>query len=422
MDGGKRRAIRLGKVSKKHAEGILTRVEYLIAAKSAGMPLDGETARWLASLDDELHERIARVGLTDARVTQATVTLHDLFTAFNADARHDIKASTRTRQEQAQRHLLDFFGEHRDADSIGPDEADAWRSHLLDAKYAHATVAKSVQLARQFYSWALRRRMVESNPFSEVRAGTQTNAARLVFVSRDDIAKVMDEAPTAQWRLLIALSRFGGLRVPSEAFMLRWQDIDFSRMRMFVRSPKTERHANAAGRHVPIFPELAGLLLSAFEEAGDGAERVLSDFRPGTNPNTQLRRLIVRAGLKPWPRTWHNLRASRQSELVSEFPIATACAWLGNSRLVAAGHYITQSDADWQRAIGGGAESGAPATQKATQHTPAPIRTESGHSPEASGYDGVMRNNAKQGEGWQTPGNGRYRTRTCDPQCVILVR
>jgi hypothetical protein len=45
--------------------------------------------------------------------------------------------------------------------------------------------------------------------------------------------------------------------------------------------------------------------------------------------------IIKRAGLKPWPKLWHNLRITRQTELAATFPIHVVCEWLGNSTLIA---------------------------------------------------------------------------------------
>ena len=418
VDGSKRHAIRLGKMPKKSADSVLARIEHLIAARTAGVSIDAETARWLADLPDELHERIARVGLTEARQAREVVTLEKMLTAFDAEATRDIKTSTRTRQAQAQRLLLDFFGDARDVDTIATTDGDEWRAHLLDAGYAKATVSKSVKLARQFFGWGIKRGMVEHNPFAEVRADTEVNADRLVFVPRDTIARVMGEAPSIQWRLLIALSRYAGLRIPSEAFRLRWVDIDWDQGRMSVTSPKTAHHDGGAGRSVPLFPEVREHLMAAFEQAEPGTERVLSDFRVGYNPGTELKRIITRAGLEPWPRAWHNLRGSRQSELVAQFPITTACQWLGNSRMVAAGHYITTTDADWQRAVGG-AECGARMAHITAQHTPAPGRVETPESSQDDADDGVMRSPASQYDDGAGISNGPNRTRTCD---LTLIR
>jgi integrase len=389
----RRRTIRLSRMSKKAAESVKARVEHLIVARTAGVAIDADTARWVADLGDDLHDKLARVGLVTPREACAVVTLEALLDAFDKDASHDVKATTRVRQAQARRHLIEHFGPDRDVSTISANDGDGWRTALLESGYAKATVSRTIKLARQFFRWGLKRGLVTHNPFLEVKAGNETNPARLEFIDRDTVARVMDMAPSIQWRLLIALSRFSGLRVPSEAFRLRWADVDWDRGRLYVRSPKTEHHDHGAGRHVPIFPEVRDHLLAAFEQAEPGTERVLSEFRVGYNPHTELRRLIIRAGVKPWPRTWHNLRASRQSELVSEFPIATACEWLGNSKLIAAGHYVQTLDADWQRAIGGGAqsgaESGARAAHKAAQHASAPHRRQTTNSSPKYASDGT---------------------------------
>src|SRR4029079_10981306 len=114
--------------------------------------------------------------------------------------------------------------EGRDVATIGKADADAWRASLTTAGYAAATVSRTVLYARQVFRWAIRRGMASTNPFSELKAGPQVNHARAVFIGRETIAKVIDAVPDAEWRVLIALSRFGGLRVPSEALALRWSD------------------------------------------------------------------------------------------------------------------------------------------------------------------------------------------------------
>ena len=47
------------------------------------------------------------------------------------------------------------------------------------------------------------------------------------------------------------------------------------------------------------------------------------------------------------------MRASRQSELMAEYDLATACRWQGNSPAVAAKHYaMVMNDGSFERAIG----------------------------------------------------------------------
>jgi hypothetical protein len=73
-------------------------------------------------------------------------------------------------------------------------------------------------------------------------------------------------------------------------------------------------------------------LQEAFEPAEPGEEIVMNRCRhSAANLRTQMSRLVKRAGLKPWPRIFHNMRATRQTELEAEFPTHVVCTWIGNS-------------------------------------------------------------------------------------------
>ncbi|BBO32094.1 hypothetical protein PLANPX_1706 [Lacipirellula parvula] len=93
---------------------------------------------------------------------------------------------------------------------------------------------------------------------------------------------------TARWlaelddRLRAKLAKVGlveGLRCPSEVLTLRWTDIDWEGQRFLVQSSKTEHHVGAGERLVPIFPELIKPLNDVWDEAGAGAEFVIT-FSP----------------------------------------------------------------------------------------------------------------------------------------------
>ena len=63
-----------------------------------------------------------------------------------------------------------------------------------------------------------------------------------------------------------------------------------------------------------------------------------------------LKRIIERAGMTPWPRTTHNLRSSRQTELCERFPAHVVSAWLDDSTDVADKHYLQLTDDPFQKA------------------------------------------------------------------------
>src|SRR5581483_3965752 len=211
------------------------------------------------------------------------------------------------------------------------------------------TVRRTCGRAKQFLRFAVRKRLIPGNPFAELKTTVGGNPDRKFFITADTAWKVLNACPDAEWRLIFALCRWGGLRCPSEVLALRWTDIDWERSRFTVRSRKTEHHEGKDRRIVPIFPELLPHLADAFDRAEPGQAYVVTRCRnDGVNLRTQLERIIERAGLVPWPKLFHNLRASRQTELAERYLIHVVCAWLGNSARIAGEHYLQVTEAYYE--------------------------------------------------------------------------
>jgi hypothetical protein len=104
---------------------------------------------------------------------------------------------------------------------------------------------------------------------------------------------------------------------------------------------------------------------AAFEAALEGAVHVIARYRDtNCNLRTQLLRIIKRAGVKPWPKLFHNLRASRETDLAAEYPLHVVCDWIGNTERIAKKHYLQTTEDYFERA----AKSAAPALQNPVQH------------------------------------------------------
>ncbi|MFO0899997.1 MAG: site-specific integrase [Pirellulales bacterium] len=101
---------------------------------------------------------------------------------------------------------------------------------------------------------AVRKRLIAHDPFFDMKGcAVKANKSREHFVDRATAQAVLDACPDAEWRLIFALARFGGLRIPSELLALRWGDIDWARDRFTVHSSKTEHHEGGGVRVVPMF-------------------------------------------------------------------------------------------------------------------------------------------------------------------------
>jgi len=178
----------------------------------------------------------------------------------------------------------------------------------------------------------------------------------------------LNEHLDATWKAIVALSRFGGLRCPSETLSLKWSDVDFEKGMLHIPVPKLEHHEGRAVRVCPLFPELREVLEALFNEItetqgyypkGDTFVIDKQAYRDAANTGegwknanlrTQFLKRLKKAKITPWARLFHSMRASRQTELERQFPIHVVCAWLGNPPKVAQRSYLLVTDDDIHRA------------------------------------------------------------------------
>lgn len=307
-----------------------------------------ENRRWVTSLQGPLRDRLAVVGLV---APLPRLTLSKFIDGYIAK-RGDVKPATATVYLRARRHLVNFFKAERLISNIKPNDAQDWRRHLIERKLADNTVRRTCGIARQFFHDAVAIGAIEANPFVGLPSSVRRNNERVFYVTQAMSAAVLEACPDAEWRLIFALARFGGLRCPSELLGMKWSDVDWANERFTVHSPKTEHHESGESRVVPIFPELLPYLRESFELAAVGAVHLVPRAtRRGVNINPQMHRIIDRAGVKPWPKLFINLRSSCESDLLRIHPFHAVCAWLGHGPEIAAGHYAQVTEIDFERAV-----------------------------------------------------------------------
>ena len=184
---------------------------------------------------------------------------------------------------------------------------------------ADNTVRRVCGRAKQFFRAAERKRLILDSPFADMKGtNVRANKSREYFLTRTDAEKVLAACIDNQWRLLFVLSRYGGLRCPSEHLALRWDDVDWILGRMTIRSPKTEHHEGKESRVVPLFPELRAELQKVWNDVGPGVDvplsaPIITRYRDGNaNLRTQFQRIIKAAGLTAWPKLFQNFRSTER--------------------------------------------------------------------------------------------------------------
>lgn len=201
---GKRKTIRLGEVDEHTAETICGHVEAIIAAADRGEPIPRGTSAWLRGLGDSLHKRIAAAGLTEPRADRMAAVLGP-FVAKYIESRRDAKPRTILNLERAKKALVDCFGEGKPLARFTAGDADNFRLWLLGKGMAENTIRRLCGRARQFFGVAVKRELIDRNPFAGLRVAVGGNPSRSYYVTAEEAARVLDACPSATWRAIFSL-------------------------------------------------------------------------------------------------------------------------------------------------------------------------------------------------------------------------
>ncbi len=353
---GQRKTLYLGKTPVKQAQAILAHVERLVACGIDGSAPPEATAHWLAACSVELRSKLAALGLAPEAVTKEIVTVGGLVARYQArPAWKNLKPGTQLSSARAFRLLCQHIdaetpiGKITAADAIDFHGALALPKSQGGMGQAISTANVIASIVASVFAYAVDDELLVRNPFRKLPRGTRRGNNAMVSLA--DSLKVMKALRTTEDKLVFGLARWGGLRTISEQRGMVWSDVDWERGRLLVRSPKTERHAGRETRWVPLFPEIVTLLEARFDEAEPG-DHVLPTYYKAdkSKVTTMLASAIKRAGVEKWPRLWHSLRATRQSELAELYPAHVVSKWLGNSEKIAERHYLMVSDEHFARA------------------------------------------------------------------------
>jgi site-specific recombinase XerD len=355
MPDDRRVALHVGKLSKAAAREIGLHVDHLVACKRSGADVRLSTTEWVERIRQEW-PRLAR-RLHDLQLVREPRTARGdpLFADF-VDAlingRSNVKPNTIKAWRQTACKIRQFFG-YRSVQSLTTKDGTAFLRWLCapvalgGAGHTGSTPGKHLNFARGFLNDAVDGEILSVNPFSRVRVARAPDSTRRQFVSDETVRRVMESTDDQELRTIVAFSRWGGLRTPSESFALQWQHIHWNEQRITIPGVKTKQ------RQIPMFPELLSHLQSLVLQSSntDGGYLFPGPRQfTGANLRRRMTRLVTAAGLPVWPKIFHNLRSSRQTELEERFPRKTVCEWMGNSETIADQHYLQVRDEHFERA------------------------------------------------------------------------
>jgi integrase len=248
--------------------------------------------------------------------------------------------------------LFAYFAEDRSIRAVTKDDADAFRAYLYQSLKSVNSANTVLKKIKQIFNDAAERELIRANPFKHIKSPIRSNPSRMEFVRREWTRPVVRACPDIEWKIIFLMSRYAGVRVPSELQEFTWSDILWDQKRIRIRDAKRSRPGKPVIRIVPMFPELRPVLAEAYEKRHDDSIYVCPRARGGrSNLRTQMHRIIKRAGLIPWQRTFQNMRSTRETELAENFPMHVVNKWIGNTESVAVQHYLQVTKDHFDKAV-----------------------------------------------------------------------
>ena len=267
----------------------------------------------------------------------------------------ELKGNTLASHGRTFDYLIEHFGKDCRLSRITPEMAAGWRAWLgsLDGErtLAEASVCLHVRNARTIVGAAVGLGLLESNPFARLKGSSSARGDK-AYVSDADASAMIEACPNGAWRRLIGLCRYAGLR-RGEALRLEWDDVTATEIRV---RPEGEEGTKQRFRRVPVSPRLAEILGSERDGvlvAGVGdynLDRTLCGYLQ-TN-GKRYHGILQRAGLEAYPRPFHSLRSSCETDWLRQYPVMDVCKWLGHSPEVAMKHYHETTSRVWDEVTG----------------------------------------------------------------------
>ncbi len=346
--GGKRHSVWLGTIREREAITIKLHVEAVIESTRLKTPLPAETQRWLRELQPDLRKRLSDVLGTSKTVDEAVE-------AYIAHVEATHKATT----ARGSSDTLDQFAAHFGTTlvrSLTGDQIDAW---LRQQNVAASTIGKHVKHLRSWLRWCERQRFVDSLPTIATSAAIGTGEKQYIEFER--FQRIIDHFQgDGEMQAVLALARWCGLRIASEVVTLRVSSVDLAADRLLIDDSKRS-HRQSRGppviRKLPLFSGVRPYLMPLLKRKCNPNDYLLPTLG-GQDPQvvgSLLRQRVYRAidslGMDRWPRVFHSVRATRQTQLKELFGEKVACDWVGNSTDVFRQNYELIDDEIFTRAV-----------------------------------------------------------------------
>ena len=387
-DHGNRQSVFLkSRYTEQSANDLKRTIETIIFCRDNHQQPDKRVMTYLETAPPDILKRLEKAGL----IAQTKIrTLAQLWDAFEVEYVDTLKDNTKRIYGQTRSKFFLFFKSGDSIDKVTKQSLSEWKA-FLKKTYSTATVSIDIAKVKRLLNWATDEKdLFVKSPGKGVKKESCVQKDRMRFITMADYESLLAACTTQEQRTILTLARIGGLRIPSEITTLTWDDVNWEKHRLWIKSPKTEHHEDKKGRWVPLWEPIRRELEALYfvDDADGKDDRVFKNRGATSNLRTRFEKIQKRAGLTPIPKFFTNCRSTRSTEVYNEYGALKESMWIGHSTKIAERHYLQLRDEDYVAAAGkSGAKVAldesnlnAPCSQKCyacSQNTGAPTPVES---------------------------------------------
>jgi len=370
--------VRVDRVTKAQVAELQTLASMLDSAIAANVPLEPHQQNRLDYLNEgPFRELLTRSGLIDVRESvdyRTAAILQMLLDDEQGRVRAgEIKEVTYKKGVRVVRKFLRYLdSDQPDVKSVDRnvdvrhvtfnmvDGYRRYRQYKQNKPISSAYMKHEIKWLRYLFGLLDKRGFIPRNPATDVKVKSTTTHDNRVWLPAkllNIVEAYLEKEKPNSWYIYWLLIRYTGCR-KNEALQLRWGDVDLDHEIGVIDmpSPKTSRSTSRNSRRMPMYSgtplrvHLARLKALYDPRPTDYVVRGVLNLDPynrskvsweNRNPATTLGRLIVKAGVAPWPKLMQNLRVTRENELLAsgDYRAYAVHRWIGHSPKVFQDNY-----------------------------------------------------------------------------------
>lgn len=263
-----------GETNKKKA---LARAVDMERAAQGAIPEGEEPMQQIKAIHTQLGVEIAQATLTTVSLRKHFSAIMRILTGeemkivtiaawcnewLTRKARDSSKA-TMARYRGHAKAFIEWLGETRASkplESITTSDMERWKRDLQDRGVVGRTVLSYLKDIGSIYRAAVREGLLTHNPVGAVETPDTSDSRERKPFTETEVQALIKAAPTKEWKGLILVAAFTGLRL-GDAARLRWDCVDLQKKMITVIPSKTKRKKVEV--RIPIHPDLLAYLSKA---------------------------------------------------------------------------------------------------------------------------------------------------------------